>query len=45
MAPPSTIGRHSISTRFTANVRIHYVGYPKKEELLEIYIGYFKGSL
>ncbi|EGR34655.1 hypothetical protein IMG5_004580 [Ichthyophthirius multifiliis] len=41
MAPPSTIGRHQISTRFTANVRIHYMQYPKKEELCEIYECFF----
>ena len=33
MAPASTIGRHDLSTRFTANVRILYIDYPSKEEL------------
>lgn len=28
MNPSSTIGRHKISTRFTANVRIYYMSYP-----------------
>ena len=33
MAPTSTIGRHSLSTRFTANVNIITITYPNKEEL------------
>lgn len=40
MAPSSTIGRHAISTRFTANVRILYTDYPTKEELLHTYTEY-----
>jgi dynein heavy chain 2, cytosolic len=30
MAPCSTVGRHELSTRFTANVRIHYISYPTR---------------
>ena len=37
MAPASTIGRHALSTRFTANVRIIYIDYPTKDELSIIY--------
>ena len=33
MNPSTTVGRHKISTRFTANVRIAYVDYPPIEEL------------
>ena len=33
MNPPSTIGRHRLSTRFTANVRMCYMEYPSNEEL------------
>ncbi|KAL4440929.1 hypothetical protein ABPG74_009342 [Tetrahymena malaccensis] len=40
MAPSSTIGRHEISTRFTANARIHYISYPSKEELMHTYTEY-----
>ncbi len=40
MAPASTIGRHDLSTRFTANVRILYIDYPNNEELLSIYSEY-----
>ena len=28
MNPSSTIGRHAISTRFTANVRVLFIDYP-----------------
>lgn len=37
MNPSSTIGRHRISTRFTANVRICYVQYPSDQELEPVY--------
>jgi dynein heavy chain 2 len=37
MAPASTIGRHELSTRFTANVRIHFIEYPTIEELKSVY--------
>lgn len=30
MAPSSTVGRHDLSNRFTANVRILNVDYPTK---------------
>ena len=37
MNPSTTVGRYPLSTRFTANVRVAYVGYPDKEELFSIY--------
>ena len=43
MNPASTIGRHELSTRFTAKVRILFIEYPNNEELLSIYTGYFQG--
>lgn len=45
MNPPSTIGRHKISTRFTANVRICYMEYPSSEELTPVYAEYLRGIL
>lgn len=33
MAPASTLGRHDLSTRFTANVKILFIDYPNKNEL------------
>lgn len=43
MNPASTIGRHELSTRFTAKVRILYIDYPTNEELLQIYTGFLLG--
>jgi len=40
MNPSSTIGRHAISTRFTANVRVLYTDYPSDSELNLIYTNY-----
>lgn len=34
MAPSSTVGRHVLSTRFTANVRVLSLDYPTQEELV-----------
>ncbi|CAD8135851.1 unnamed protein product [Paramecium octaurelia] len=42
MNPPSTIGRHQLSTRFTANVRIYYIEQPSNDELQQIYQEYLK---
>lgn len=36
MNPASTIGRHELSTRFTAKVRILFLDYPSGEELLQV---------
>ena len=35
--PATTVGRHPLSTRFTAVVRICYLGYPDSQELTSIY--------
>lgn len=45
MNPSSTIGRHRISTRFTANVRIAYMEYPSNEELVAVYAEFLKTIL
>jgi dynein heavy chain 2 len=45
MNPSTTIGRHKISTRFTANVRIAYVEYPSAEELMPVYSEFMKTIL
>jgi dynein heavy chain 2 len=42
MNPSTTIGRHKISSRFTANVRIAYIEYPTSEELLPVYADFMK---
>ena len=45
MNPSTTIGRHKISTRFTANVRIAYAEYPTAEELLPVYTEFMRTIL
>lgn len=45
MNPSTTLGRHKISTRFTANVRICYMDYPNSEELLPVYAEFMKTIL
>ena len=45
MNPSTTIGRHRISTRFTANVRICFMEYPTNEELTPVYGEYLKTIL
>eukprot|EP00927_Polykrikos_kofoidii_P027109 TRINITY_DN23975_c0_g4_i1.p1 TRINITY_DN23975_c0_g4~~TRINITY_DN23975_c0_g4_i1.p1 ORF type:complete len:2595 (-),score=618.45 TRINITY_DN23975_c0_g4_i1:108-6821(-) len=37
IAPSSTLGRHPLTTRYTANVRVCSISYPTQEELQEIY--------
>lgn len=37
MNPASTVGRHALSTRFTALARIAYMTYPDKDQLQTIY--------
>lgn len=37
MNPSSTLGRHELSPRFTANARLMSVDYPTRDELLHIY--------
>jgi len=45
MNPSSTIGRHKLSSRFTANVRICYMEYPTSEELVPVYQEFLKTIL
>ena len=45
MNPSTTIGRHKITTRFTANVKLAYMDYPTQEELLPVYNLYLKTIL
>eukprot|EP00931_Biecheleriopsis_adriatica_P043590 TRINITY_DN24917_c0_g1_i1.p1 TRINITY_DN24917_c0_g1~~TRINITY_DN24917_c0_g1_i1.p1 ORF type:complete len:4311 (+),score=994.91 TRINITY_DN24917_c0_g1_i1:69-13001(+) len=37
IAPASTLGRHRLATRFTANVRVCSISFPNAEELVEVY--------
>ncbi len=37
MSPPSTVGRHALSTRFTARVRVAYVSTPDRDSLQAIF--------
>lgn len=37
MSPPSTMGRHQLSTRFTARVRVAALTYPDRDSLQAIY--------
>ena len=45
MNPSTTIGRHKISTRFTANVRIAYMEYPSIDELTPVYTEFMRSIL
>ena len=45
MNPSTTIGRHKISTRFTANVRLCYMDYPESDQLLPVYNEFMKTIL
>ena len=45
MNPGSTVGRHELSPRFTANVRVLVVDYPTREELIHVYTQYLKNIL
>lgn len=45
MNPSTTIGRHKISSRFTANVRLAYMDYPSSEDLLPVYSAYIRSVL
>ena len=42
MNPATTVGRHPLSTRFTAIVHIAYIDYPKKDELVSIYSSFLE---
>lgn len=37
MSPQGTVGRHRLSPRLTANVRVCYIDAPSRDELLEIF--------
>lgn len=37
MSPPSTVGRHPLSTRFTARVRVAALSYPDRDSLQSVY--------
>jgi len=45
MNPSSTLGRHKINTRFTANVKVLFMDYPASEELLPVYTEFMKTIL
>lgn len=45
MNPATTVGRHQLSTRFTAIVNIAYMDYPSKDELISVYTGCFESTL
>lgn len=45
MNPSSTVGRHLLSPRFTANVRIACVDYPTRDELIHVYTQYLRNIL
>jgi dynein heavy chain 2 len=45
MNPSSTVGRHVLSPRFTANVRVVTVDYATRDELLHVYTQYLKNIL
>ncbi|CAE7880984.1 DYH1B, partial [Symbiodinium sp. KB8] len=45
MNPSTTVGRHNLSTRFTAIVRLGYMEYPDTTELSYIYRAYAQGAL
>jgi dynein heavy chain 2 len=45
MFPPSSIGRNQLTPRFTAIVKILNIEYPTNEDLILIYIEYFRSLL
>ena len=45
MNPATTVGRHALSTRFTAIVRIAFMDYPDSSELSTIYSAYMQAAL
>ena len=42
MNPSTTVGRHKLTTRFTAILRIASIGYPERAELQSVYAAYLK---
>jgi len=45
MNPSTTVGRHVLNPRFTANVRIAVVDYPARDELVHVYTMFLKTIL
>lgn len=45
MNPPTTVGRHHLSTRFTAIVRVAWMDYPSPAELTTMYSAYIQAAL
>lgn len=45
MNPATTVGRHALSTRFTAIVRIAYIDYPSQRELVAVYSAFLQAAL
>jgi dynein heavy chain 2 len=45
MNPATTVGRHQLSTRFTAIVNVMYMGYPAHDALHAIYSAFLKSVL
>ena len=43
MNPATTVGRHPITTRFTAIAGIAYMSYTPREEMLDVYSTMFEG--
>ncbi len=41
----TSLGRHALSERFTAVVRIAYVTYPEADDLVAIYTQVLEGAL
>lgn len=44
MNPATTVGRHKLSTRFTAIVRIAFMDYPESSELVTVYGAYLQAA-
>uniref|UniRef100_A0A7S0W0F2 Cytoplasmic dynein 2 heavy chain 1 n=2 Tax=Hemiselmis TaxID=77924 RepID=A0A7S0W0F2_9CRYP len=45
MNPSTTVGRHQLTTRFTAIVRIASISYPAREQLQQVYSAYLQAVL
>ena len=45
MNPATTVGRHPLSSRFTAIVRVAYMDYPEPKELVNVYTSYLTAVL
>ena len=45
MNAATTVGRHPLSTRFTAIVNIAFMEYPSRDELISVYTGCFESTL